>query len=131
VRKGPIDLRISDMLGRNVSGKAGMGSFISTDWVLRVHDRVLTQLQYVVVQQFRRGEAFLLSWLDGEGGDAVERSLWLSPAVPVGFEFDSADTMPLELAWVTALASAAGSAEGLRIVDADGRPLTVPTEMRH
>ena len=109
-----------------------MGSFISTDWVLRLHDRVLTHLEYVVVQQFRRGESFLLSWIDGEAnGDGVqERSLWLSPTVPVGFEFDSADAVPLELAWVTALASAAGSTEGLRIVDADGRPISIPTEMR-
>jgi hypothetical protein len=107
-----------------------MGSFISTDWVLRVHDSVLTHLEYVVVQQFRRGQAFLLSWMDGDGDDVVERSLWLSPTVPVGFEFDSAETVPLELAWVTALASAAGSTEGLRIVDAEGRPLSIPTELR-
>lgn len=107
-----------------------MGSFISADWVLRVDDRVLSHLEYVIVQQFRRGEAFLLTWVDGSGDDAVERSLWLSPTSPVGFEFDSADTIPLELAWVAALSSAAGSTEGLRIVDADGRFLDVATEMR-
>lgn len=107
-----------------------MGSFICADWQLRMDDRVLTHLEYVVVQQFRRGEAFLLSWVDAGGPDAIERSLWLSPHVAVGFDFDSADPVPLELAWVAALSSTVETAGGVRIADADGRDLHVATEPR-
>ena len=106
-----------------------MGSFISADWVLQLDDPVLAHLQYVVVQQFRRGGSFLLTWIDGAGDDASERSLWLGPSIAVGFEFDDAEVPPLELAWVAALSSAAGSTEGLRIADADGRDVIVPTRL--
>ena len=113
-----------------------MGSFISTDWRLRLDDRTLAHLEYVVVQQFRRDESFLLTWIDHpvdgrvDDDEGVERSLWLSPSLPVGFEFDALDTTPLELAWVAALSSGAGSTEGLRLDDADGRALRVFTEPR-
>ncbi|PSL39224.1 hypothetical protein CLV49_2858 [Labedella gwakjiensis] len=108
-----------------------MGSFISADWALRMDDRVLTHLEYVVIQQFRRGEGFVLTWVDGGANGGIERSLWLSPSTAVGFEFESPDPVPLELAWIAALSAAAGSVEGLRIVDADGRDVPVATEPLH
>ncbi|RUR00952.1 ATP-dependent DNA ligase [Labedella endophytica] len=109
-----------------------MGSFISADWLLRIDDDLLTHLEYVIVQQFRRGESFLLSWIDGanDRDTSVQRSLWLSPSIAVGFEFDSADPVPLQLGWASALSAASGSTEGLRIMDADGLDVPVVTEMR-
>lgn len=109
-----------------------MGSFISADWLLRIDDDLLAHLEYVIVQQFRRGESFLLSWTDGasDSGDSEQHSLWLSPMVPVGFEFDSAEPVPLQLGWATALSAASGSTEGLRIMDTDGLDVPVVTEAR-
>lgn len=107
-----------------------MGAFISAEWQLHMADHVLTHLQYVVVQKFRRDESFLLTWVEGTGAAVVERSLWLSPRAAFSFEFDSSDAVPLSLPWVAALTAATDTLEGLRLVDAHGADLPVLTDRR-
>lgn len=102
-----------------------MGSLISNDSTLHLDDRALTHLQYVIVQKYRRGESFLLTWTDGGADDGRERSWWMSPSAPLSFEFDGTDEAPLELGWVDVLTRSADSTSGLRIVDATGRAVAV------
>jgi hypothetical protein len=83
-------------------------------------DRVLTHLQVVIVQKFRRGESFPISWLDDvEIGDG-RSALWLTPTVPVRFRFDGARVPPIDKAWIARLMQSADSARGLVVTDAEG-----------
>ncbi|RWZ51482.1 ATP-dependent DNA ligase [Labedella phragmitis] len=104
-----------------------MGSVIYNDSVLYVDDATLAHLQYAIVQRYRRGESFLLTWTDDGSVDGRERSLWLSPNAPLSFEFDAPGDVPLELVWVDALNKTADATGGLRIVDRDGEPVAVTT----
>jgi hypothetical protein len=83
-------------------------------------DRVLTHLQVVIVQKFRRGEAFPMSWVDdvaiGEGRSAM----WLTPTVPIFFRFDGSRVPRIDQAWIDVLARSAESPRGLIVTDVDG-----------
>ncbi|RWZ58275.1 hypothetical protein ELQ92_14725 [Labedella populi] len=102
-----------------------MGSVIYNDSVLRLDDATLAHLQYAIIQRYRRGESFLLTWTIDGSIDGRERSLWLSPNAPLSFEFDEPGDVPLELAWVEALNDTADATGGLRIIDRYGRPIPV------
>lgn len=100
-----------------------MGVMSAAGVTLEFDDRVLTHLQVVIIQRFRRGESFALSWvtdvLDGSG----RGSLWLTPSAPIFFRFDSTRVPPVDKAWVEALLSSSGSARGLVVVDPEGTPV--------
>lgn len=107
-----------------------MGSVISNGSVLHLDDETLAHLQYAIVQRYRRGESFLLTWTDDGTVDGRERSVWLSPNAPLSFEFDAPGDVPLELQWVQALNDAADATGGLRIIDRHGQPVAVEATRR-
>lgn len=102
-----------------------MSSVIYNESVLHLDDATLAHLQYAIVQRYRRGESFLLTWTDDGSAGGRERSLWLSPNAPLSFEFDAPGDVPLELAWIDALNKTADATGGLRIVDRHGEPIAV------
>ena len=69
-----------------------MGVLAYAGMTVEFDDEVLTHLQVIVVQRFRRSKSFLMSWLDaiaiaiGDGRSAM----WLTPAVPIRFSFEHA-----------------------------------------
>ena len=83
-------------------------------------DRVLTHLQVVIVQKFRRGESFPMSWLDDVAIGDGRSALWLTPTVPVFFKFDGSRVPAIDKGWIARLAQSADSARGLIVTDADG-----------
>ena len=83
-------------------------------------DRVLTHLQVVIVQKFRRGESFPMSWLDDVAIGDGRSALWLTPRVPVFFRFDGSRVPAVDRAWIARLSQSADSARGLIVTDADG-----------
>lgn len=76
-------------------------------------DRLLTHLRTVILGKLNLHESLVFTWSDGER----QHSLWLHPAVPLHFEFDSAETPELNPAWIEQLLSLANSGGGLRVVE--------------
>lgn len=82
---------------------------------IRVPDRLLSHLKVVVATKLRRSESFTLSWthVDGTPGRST---LWLQPAIPLRFVFDSAEPETLDASTLKSMADMANSSAGL-IVD--------------
>ena len=57
---------------------------------IQIPDRLLAHIKVVVTTKLRRSESFTLSWthVDGTPGRSA---LWLQPAIPLRFVFDSAE----------------------------------------
>jgi len=93
-----------------------MGTFIYGPNTLEVEfdDRLLAHLRAVIVSKLRRSECFLFTWTEEvDETSNRQRSLWLHPAVAMSFTIESAHALPLNKAWVAALAVAANSNSGL------------------
>lgn len=82
---------------------------------IRIPDRLLSHLKVVATTKLRRSESFTLSWthVDGTPGRST---LWLQPAIPLRFVFDSAEPESLNAATLKDMADMANSSAGL-VVD--------------
>ena len=58
---------------------------------IELPDRLLAHIKVIVGTKLRRGESFTLSWKHGQGQQPGRTTLWLQPAIPLRFVFDSAD----------------------------------------
>lgn len=81
----------------------------STDAIV-VDDRDLAHLKMVATTKLRRSEGFSVSFSSRERGRST---IWVHCAIPLRFEFDSADPIRLDAAYVNDLAQAAASAMGI------------------
>ncbi|WJL96732.1 ATP-dependent DNA ligase [Microbacterium sp. ET2] len=79
-------------------------------------DRVLAHLQAVVWSKLRRGEQFSFTWTDPTRNGMGRTSVWLSPNIPVAFEYFGSRMPKLNPAWLEALSKSANSPGGLMIV---------------
>ncbi|SIR69759.1 hypothetical protein [Microbacterium sp. RURRCA19A] len=81
---------------------------------VRIPDRLLSHLKVVVATKLRRGESFTVSWthVDGTPGRST---LWLQPAIPLRFVFDSAEPEQLDARALKDMADMANSSAGLVI----------------
>lgn len=86
----------------------------STESIL-IPDRLLSHLKVVTTTKLRRSESFTLSWthVDGTPGRST---LWLQPAIPLRFVFDSAEPETLNATVLKNMADLANSSAGL-VVD--------------
>lgn len=82
---------------------------------IEIPDRLLSHLKVVVTTKLRRSESFTLSWthVDGTPGRST---LWLQPAIPMRFVFDSAEPETLNATVLKNMADMANSSAGL-VVD--------------
>ncbi|MDU0365919.1 hypothetical protein RWH45_01760 [Microbacterium sp. KSW4-17] len=82
---------------------------------IRIPDRLLSHLKVVTTTKLRRSESFTLSWthVDGTPGRST---LWLQPAIPLRFVFDSAEPETLDATTLKSMAEMANSSAGL-VVD--------------
>ncbi|MFZ4841381.1 hypothetical protein [Mycetocola saprophilus] len=76
-------------------------------------DRLLSHLKAVIVGKLRRGEGFMLTWTEPEGGPS--HSIWLYPSIPLHFVFDREEHFPLDRSIFEALATGANGSDGLRL----------------
>jgi len=83
--------------------------------VVQFDDRVLAHLQAVIWSKLRRGENFSFTWTDGSGTFG-RSSIWLSPTIPLAFEYFGGRPPKLNTAWTEVLTKLANSASGLTIV---------------
>jgi len=84
-------------------------------------DRLLTHLQIVIVQQFRRRESFTMSWLDPMSTGNGRSSVWLHPACDLYFKFSGSRVPALNEDWLLRLTESARSSHGLIVTQEDGR----------
>ena len=79
-----------------------------------IDDRALSHVKVVIISKLRRGEAFTLS-LQHQGGGG-RSTVWLSPAVPLRFEFDEPERPALNGRWLEELAESASLLGGITLV---------------
>ncbi|MBO1902714.1 hypothetical protein J4H92_12230 [Leucobacter weissii] len=83
-------------------------------------DRTLEHVKVVVVARLRKRESFMLS-LPQRGPFAVgSSSVWISPDVPIGFQFSSSRAGPLSRRWIQALMAMSYAPGGLAVVPEGG-----------
>jgi hypothetical protein len=86
----------------------------STDAIV-VDDRELAHLKMVATTKLRRSEGFSVSFASAETGRST---VWVHCAIPLRFDFDRAEPIRLDPAYVNELAQAAASAMGI-VIDLD------------
>jgi hypothetical protein len=97
-----------------------MGSMKYGDEVVGFDDRLLAHLQIVIMSKFRRGESFVMSWLDGvETGDG-RSSIWLEPHHEIYFRFAGSRVPQIDRGWLALLTESADSSTGLLVMDGKG-----------
>jgi len=86
----------------------------STDSI-QIPDRLLSHIKVVTTTKLRRSESFTLSWTHVDGAPG-RSTLWLQPAIPLRFVFDSAEPETLNSTALKNMADMANSSAGL-VVD--------------
>ncbi len=80
-----------------------------------IDDRALAHLKIAITTKLRRGESFMFSWKHGDGQPRGRSSLWLHPAIPLRFVFETVQSPELDREWIEELMKAANSAGGIVI----------------
>jgi hypothetical protein len=98
--------------------------------VVEFDDRVLAHLQIVIVQKFRAGDRFLMSWLDPLSEGDGRSALWLTPNAPVHFKFLGSRVPVIDREWLDRLTHSASSGSGLIVMDEHGALLRATSQHR-
>ena len=83
-------------------------------------DRVLAHLQIVIGAKLRRGESCYFSWRDEARSGGGRTTLWLHPAMQLGYKYYGGHPPNINHAWVDLLMLSANTAAGLRLVPEPG-----------
>ncbi|WP_019179686.1 hypothetical protein [Microbacterium yannicii] len=91
---------------------------------IAIDDWALEHLRFVIVTKLRRDESFSFSWenepdVDGDvtrASPGVYGTVWISKSSSLYFSFDKPRAHDLNRHWLDALARAANSSSGLRLV---------------
>ena len=97
-----------------------MGSMAHGNISVDFEDRLLTHLQIVIVQRFRRNESLLMSWLDAAAVGDGRSALWLTPTLPVYFKFAGSRVPTIDEQWLQRLTESAASSTGLLVTAPSG-----------
>jgi hypothetical protein len=101
-------------IGTLIYGRAGI--------TVAFDDRLLAHLQMVIGSKLRRNEGFFFSWKEDAATGTGRGSIWVSPAVPLTFAFDSSARTPMNPAWLEVLAVSANSPQGLAALEEPSAP---------
>lgn len=82
---------------------------------ISMSDRELAHIKFVMVNKLRRKEPFTFSWQKPDEEPGATGSIWISPEIPLEFEFDDATPVELNRAWLDQLAMAASTTSGLTV----------------
>lgn len=97
-----------------------MGSMEYAGQEIQIDDRLLTHLQVVVIGKLRRGEPFLMSWVNTVSSGSGRAAIWLHPNFPVQFRFAGSRVPQINAEWVQRLRQSADSSTGLIVTGEDG-----------
>ena len=79
-------------------------------------DRTLEHVRVVIAAKLRRKESFFLTWTPDGAGRLGAVSLWISPEMPIAFQFSGTVQGPLSREWIAALTRLSYSDRGLVVV---------------
>jgi len=94
-------------------------------------DRILSHLQIVIVQRFRRHESLVLSWLDAQSVGDGRSSMWMTPTQPVYFKFAGSRVPAIDSDWLDTLIASAESSRGLIVTTPNGELARAIGSVRH
>lgn len=97
-----------------------MGTIVYDGQSIEFDDRLLAHLQIVIVQKFRSGEAFLMSWLNGLSLGDGRTAIWLNPTSYLRFNFAGSRVPTIDRKWLDLLTESASKATGLIVFNEDG-----------
>jgi hypothetical protein len=97
-----------------------MGSMAHGNISVDFEDRLLSHLQIVIVQRFRRNETLVMSWLDAQSVGDGRSSLWMTPTLPVYFKFAGSRVPAIDEQWLKRLSDSAASSSGLIVTAPNG-----------
>lgn len=78
---------------------------------LEIDDRLLAHLKIVILSKLRRAETFAFSWENEASEGSGRGTIWLSPHIPLEFEFYGGRRPVINRSWVQALTSTAERGE--------------------
>lgn len=88
-----------------------------------IPDRILAHIKIVATTKLRRHESFTVSWTNPEGSSSARTTLWMQPAIPLRFDFDSAEPEAVDSDYLRELADAAATTQGMTVEwDAEDAP---------
>lgn len=79
-------------------------------------DRTLEHVRFVIAAKLRRKESFFLSWTPQETPHRGTIELWISPEMPIAFQFSATAQGPLSREWIAALMRLSYGDRGLVII---------------
>lgn len=88
----------------------------NTSEMIEMPDPLLAHVKVVIATKLRRSESFTLSWRHPAGTTKGRTTIWLQPAIPIRFVFESEEPETLNPAVLKEMANQANSTPGL-IVD--------------
>ncbi|WP_449278845.1 DUF7882 family protein [Leucobacter sp. GX24907] len=94
-----------------------MGTLIYNDTLrLRIDDRTLEHLRFVVFEKLRKKESFALTWVDCKSSkQAASTSIWISSEIPIGFQLSGESEAELSREQLETLMKMSYSNRGLII----------------
>lgn len=98
-----------------------MGTLSYDGSTVEFDDRLLSHLQIVIMQKFRRQESFVMSWLDSLAVGDGRSSIWLTPNAPLYFRFAGSRVPDIDREWLDTLTRSAAGPSGLIVTDAHGQ----------
>lgn len=91
---------------------------------IAIDDGMLAHLKIVIGTKLRRNESFLMTWLRSDGNEDARTTIWVHPAIPLQFGFDSATLAPIEPERISAIMTALNAAGELVLDEYTGAPAT-------
>lgn len=61
-----------------------------------IEDTTLAHLKIVIATKLRRQESFMMTWRPVESSVDQRATVWIHPAIPLQFGFDSAELPPVD-----------------------------------
>ncbi|QYH36249.1 hypothetical protein [Salinibacterium sp. M195] len=80
-------------------------------------DRTLAHVKVAAGLKLRRQESFYLSWVKPSSEGSGRVTVWLSPSIPLQFQFTTPRAEELNRVWLKALAMTAMSDRGMVVLD--------------
>jgi hypothetical protein len=97
-----------------------MGTMVHGAIAVDFEDRLLSHMQIVIVQRFRRNESLVVSWLDAVSVGDGRSSMWMTPSLPVYFKFAGSRVPAVDQDWLDRLVESAASSRGLILTTPNG-----------
>ena len=108
-----------------------MGTLFYAGDAIPMDDRTLAHLKVALVTKLRRAESFTLSWTHPSNGQSGRSTIWLNPAIPLRFEFDTPEPPPLHREWIEEILRSANTTGGIQLTKEHietGPPLAEDTD---